>query len=195
MAPKTSAKFKTNTKKGSVKKISVPVVTFAKLWTAYPSSAPVHPNPLTKKDLYANHCAIKVGEALLNAGVSLKSFTGGKCQSCPRLDKKRHPLVAQELANWLNKKPFPGCPAPLKSDGGHYTDDFNDKRGIIFFKDYWVRDGEKGRTGDHIDLWNDQELASLGFWVSLARVDLGISWDGWISAYSKSKQVLLWEIK
>jgi hypothetical protein len=191
------AKVKTNTKKGSTAKVKVPVITFAKLWSGYPSSDPVHLDPKTKKDLYDNHCAIKVGEALLNAGVSLKSFGGGKCSHCPRTDGNKHPLAAQALANWLMVKPFPGCGAPIKSDGEHFEDDFDDKTGIIFFKDYWQRKGETGpvRTGDHIDLWDDKTLASIGSLKSFFRVNLGFSIDGWFSDFGKAKQVILWEIK
>jgi hypothetical protein len=196
MAP-PGKKFKTNSKKGSTTKVPLKVVTFREIWKGYPGDNPVHLDPKTKKDLYENHCAIKVGEALLNSGLSLKSFAGGKCQNCPRKDGQRHPLVAQQLADWLSLRPFPGCPAPLRSDGAHYEKDFDDKQGIIFFKDYWQRNGETGemRTGDHIDLWDDKTLASLGGLGSFIRVNLGFSIDGWFSDFGRAKQVLLWVIK
>jgi len=190
-------KVKTNPNKGSTAKVAIKVVTFKDIWKAYPSDAPVHLNRKTNKDLYKSHCAIKVGEALLNAGISLKSFTGGKCQYCPRTDRQRHPLLAQALAKWLSLRPFPGCSAPLKSDGAHYEKDFDDKTGIIFFADYWQRDGETGeqRSGDHIDLWDDKTLASIGTFESFVRVNVGFSIDGWFSDFGKAKQVLFWEIK
>jgi len=195
--PATGQKFKTNTKKASAAKVAIKVVTFAEMWKGYPSNTPVHLNPSTKKDLYRDHCAIKVGEALLNAGVSMKSFDGGKCEHCPRTDGQRHPLGAQQLVRWLLRKPFPGCPAPQKSDGAHYEHDFDDEKGIIFFKDYWQRDGETGaeRTGDHIDLWDDKTLGSLGAVESFVRVNVGFSIDGWFSDFGKAKQVLFWQIK
>jgi hypothetical protein len=73
---------------------------------------------------------------------------------------------------------------------------FKDKKGIIFFKDYWQRKGETGehRTGDHIDLWDGKVLASLGAFQSFARINIGVSCDGWFSDYKKATQVLLWEI-
>jgi len=153
--PAAGHKFKTNPRKGSTKKVGVLVPTFKAMWEGYPSDNPVHPDPKTRKDLYRSHCAIKVSEALLNAGVSLKSFSGGKCRYCPRKDGQHHALAAQALAQWLKMRPFPGCPAPLASDGAHFEKDFDDKKGIIFFKDYWQRDGETGaqRTGDQVLLW------------------------------------------
>ncbi len=85
----------------------------------------------------------------------------------------------------------------LKSDGEHYEKDFDDKKGIIFFADYWQRKNETGqtRTGDHIDLWDDKTLASLGTFESFVRVNIGLSIDGWFSDFGKAKQVLFWEIK
>ena len=67
----------------------------------------------------------------------------------------------------------------------------------IFFKDYWQRKGETGetRTGDHIDLWDDKKLASLGAFESFLRVNIGFSIDGWFSDFGNAKQVLFWEIK
>lgn len=194
--PSPGKKLKTNSAKGSVARIVVPVVTFRTLWKEYPDKPPAHLEPRTKKDMYENHCAIKVGEALLNAGVTLKSFVGGKCQRCSRSDGQRHPLSAQSLANWLSQRPFPGCSKPLASDGARYEEDFDDKQGIIFFADYWRRHGETGavRTGDHIDLWNDKVLASLGRVESFVRVNIGFSIDGWFSDFGRAKKVLLWEI-
>jgi Type VI secretion system (T6SS), amidase effector protein 4 len=195
--PPSSKKFKTNSKEGSTAKVAIKVVTFKEIWNGYPSSNPVHLDPQTKQDMYDSHCAIKVGEALLNAGISLESFPGGKCQHCPRKDGQRHPLSAQALANWLSLRPFPGCSAPLNSDGTHYEKDFDNRTRIIFFADYWQRKKETGsvRTGDHIDLWDDKTLASLGVFESFVRVNMGFSIDGWFSDFGKAKQVLFWEIK
>jgi hypothetical protein len=190
-------KVKTNPKKGSTAKVAIKVVTFKEIWAGYPGDNPIHLDPKTKQDLYDSHCAIKVGEALLNAGISLKSFPGGKCQHCPRKDGQRHPLLAQALADWLSRRPFAGCPVPQKSDGEHYENEFDGKKGIMFFADYWQRKKETGkvRTGDHIDLWDDKKLASLGALESFLRVNIGFSIDGWFSDFGKAKQVLFWEIK
>jgi hypothetical protein len=47
------------------------------------------------------------------------------------------------------------------------------KTGIIFFKDYWTRPSQKQRTGDHIDLWDKNELASIGYVKTTLRNFLG----------------------
>ena len=76
----------------------------------------------------------------------------------------------------------------------------NEKTGIIFFKDYWRRNGETGesRTGDHIDLWDGRgvdKLRSQGRISNFLTNTLGIYWDGWYSDKNKSKEVWFWEIK
>ena len=73
----------------------------------------------------------------------------GKCGS-----NKKHFIRAQDLANVLKRN--------FKSQsltGENFQDVLSNKKGIIFFKDYWQRPGESGRTGDHIDLWNEGTLS------------------------------------
>jgi len=190
----------TNTKKGSVLAVTLQKITFEELWDKYPSKSLEHINAKTKKDEFGNHCAINVSEALYQNNIKLKSFKGAKCwHECPT-GKNIHVIRAQELANWLNKQPFPGCPKPLHLKGENFREKLNGKTGIIFFKDYWQRNGEIGdtRTGDHIDLWDGRGVDKLASQSQLANFltnTLGLFWDGWYSDKNKSKQVLFWEIK
>lgn len=188
---------KTNTKKNSVQPVTTKVVTFQEMWDNYPSKDITHQDSKTKKDLYENHCAIKLSESLYKSGIELKSFNGSRCSCCPS-GKNIHALVAQELADWLKKKPFPGCPEPTQCTGSNFKKTLDGKKGIAFFKDYWQRKQEFGtklNTGDHIDLWDNGTLAADGSFISFLRITLGLSWDGWFSDHTLSKEVLFWEIK
>ena len=42
--------------------------------------------------------------------------------------------------------------------GKERQDKIKGRKGIVFFANYWARDGEKHLTGDHIDLWNKSTL-------------------------------------
>lgn len=130
---------------------------FNKLWENYPSEQ----QPCKQKDgrvIHANQCAIRVGVALQGAGVNLKTFPSRR--KCWEPGHTGHTLAAQELANWLGGQ----LGGPKKYTTRTHGDkpgekakaDIQNKTGIIFFKDYWQRDGEtsESRSGDHIDLWN-----------------------------------------
>ena len=164
-------------------------LTFDKLWDNYPSSSIEHIDPSTGKDIFSDHCAINVSEALEKSGVNLSSANYTKCWHCS--GSGNHAIRAQELANYILIKI-----KPVKLKGNNYESYVKGKTGIIFFQDYWQRNGETGRTGDHIDLWNKNELASIGFFLTLIR--------GWfpetseeyfdMSDLRKSKEVWFWEI-
>jgi len=191
-------KIKTNKNPKSVSKARIRAPKFKEIWDSYPHSEIKHPDPRNGKDLYENHCAINLSEALLNAEIGLQSFKGSKCSNCLRKDHSRHALVAQQLADWLRLRPFPGCPAPLISTGTNFESAFANKQGIILFQDYWQRPGEVGpnRTGDHIDLWDHKSMADLGTLISFIRINLGVSEPHLnVSDFRLSKAVLLWEIK
>ena len=189
----------TNNRKGSILEITLHKVTFKELWDKYPSDKVKHINIKTKEDEFGNHCAINVSESLYQNGIKLKSFKGAKCyHKCPT-GKNIHAIRAQELANWLKKRPFAGCPKPEIYTGEIYEEKVKDKTGIILFKDYWQRNGEIGntRTGDHIDLWNENELASIGVVATWVRSTFSEFSENWLdmSDLKKSKKVLFWEIK
>ncbi|MCD8418756.1 type VI secretion system amidase effector protein Tae4 [Tenacibaculum finnmarkense genomovar finnmarkense] len=189
----------TNNREGSVLEVVLDKVTFEELWDKYPSSELKHINSKTSKDEFGNHCAINVSEALYLNKIKMKSFKGVKCyHKCPS-GKNVHAIRAQELANWLKKRPFAGCLKPESYTGESFEKKIEGKTGIVFFKDYWQRNGETGetRTGDHIDLWNENELASIGLIATWIRRTFSGFSESWLdmSDLKKSKSVLFWEIK
>jgi Type VI secretion system (T6SS), amidase effector protein 4 len=58
------------------------------------------------------------------------------------------------LANWLQSSARLGRPT-IYSDGAAAKVTLAAKRGVIFFKDCFTRDGSTVQTGDHIDLWQN----------------------------------------
>lgn len=168
--------------------------TFEQLWKSYPRDVDLCVNPDTSKPEFENQCAMKVGYALEKASGQPLKFPGAKCWFTPREIQNRMPLRAQELAKWLKTRPFSGFPKHTDVTGADYQEKIKGKTGIIFFKDYWLRDGEKIPTGDHIDLWNKKQLTES--FATFLRFGLGISSASAfsISDLGKSKQILLWEI-
>ena len=153
----------TNSVNNSILEVNIPKLTFENLLNKFPSDSIEHINSKTKKDEFGDHCAINVSESLYLNKIKLKSFKGARCYSkCPS-GENIHAIRAQELATWLNKQPFAGCPKAMSFTGENFEQKIDDKTGIIFFQDYWQRSGEKGevRTGDHIDLWNKNKAPSL----------------------------------
>jgi hypothetical protein len=68
------------------------------------------------------------------------------------------------------------------------------RQGIAFFKDYWLREGEKSPTGDHIDLWNMDRLTPS--WQSFARFTLGIGRiPSLYSDLENARAVMFWPIE
>lgn len=194
--------IETTAQPNSKKKVTKKRVTFKELWDNYKSIDDITHEP---KEI-DNYCAINLGEALIKSGVILKSKTKGgtyegkMCWGCPTGVNNTHPLLAQQFADWLKKKPFAGCPDVIRLTGEEFRNELDERTGIIFFKDYWRRKGESGdtRTGDHIDLWDGRgvdKLASQGLGYNWLTNTLRISWEGFYSDKNKSKEVLFWEMK
>lgn len=133
--------------------IEEPSLKFDDLWKNYPSK--VEHLDKNKKDIYDNHCAIKVSDALEKSGIKLKKYKGSTCDNDG--NNKKHALKAEDLANWLKKQKIKGLGDPEVYDGSNYLDKIKGRTGIVYFEDYWPRPGESRdhgpRTGDHIDLW------------------------------------------
>lgn len=193
---KQHANVKTNTTKNSVCKIDVPPVRFADLWASYPSKLPfVDPKTGKPPSGYDNQCAIKVSWAIHGIGVQMVSFK----QASVAVDGKKLAIRAEDLAAWLKKLPFCGLPtAPATITGKDWAAKIKGKTGIIFFKDYWRRDGQSHASGDHIDLWNGAKLTSTGLLGSLetfARFTIGLqSFRGLYSDLGDSSEILFWKI-
>lgn len=167
-------------------------VKFETIWQNYPDGHPCI-DPKTRKPPkgYSDQCAMRVGHALEKSGVSFASFNGKRCPC----SSKHSGMVAgaQELANWLGPKRFPGCPKSEAYTGREAFEKINGRTGIIFLANYWQRDGEKDstRTGDHIDLWNGSRMTAYSSWF---RVHLGVAWDGVWSDFRSASKVLFWPI-
>jgi len=155
-----------------------------------------HPDSKTGKDCFGNHCAINMSEAIVESGQELDNFKGVSCWNCEDKNGK-HALRAEELAQWLVDHPSEVGATAIELTGSNYEDYVQGKKGIIFFKDYWQRNGESGRTGDHIDIWNKNELESIGTMSTwMRRTFPQFSEDHLdMSDLRKSKKVMFWELK
>jgi hypothetical protein len=188
---------KTNSKYKSKKLNDSNEIIFADLKANYPTGAPCAQN------VFKNQCAIKLAVSLQLAGVSLKTFHGACCGQHSHI---KHVLRAEEFADWLKKRYLASWPNPSDITGEDWQDKAIGKTGVIFFKDYWLRKGEKSPTGDHIDLWDKDKLVSggvVGFTrftlginsLDLSLIDSSLGTNLSFSDLGKSKQILLWVIK
>lgn len=159
-----------------------------------------HFDSTNDKLLFSNYCAINLSHALLKSGVTINSNKVTTCWGCTDKNYKNiHVIRAQELANWLLISQINGLVEVKKLDGKNFKDYVSDKKGIIFFKDYWQRSTDSGtnRTGDHIDIWTGNDLASEGFFTDFFRLnfpDITESIFG-VSSLYESKEVYFWELK
>ena len=170
-------------------------VTFASLWEAYPSDKPYTDKNGKVPEGYENQCAIKVSVALIDSGVPLAGFAGHTV----KVRGKPVAARAQELAEWLkNQSPKLIREKMRNVTGSDWESKAKGKKGLIYFEDYWIREGQKTPTGDHIDLWNGSRLTASGLEgaaVAIMRFGLGISSGPGFSDLAKSKKILLWEIE
>jgi hypothetical protein len=169
-------------------------VTFVKMWAGYPGSHP-YVDPKTGEDPpgFDNQCAIKLSVALHATGVDLASFKGASVH----VPTGKAAIRAEELAAWLKVQHFDGMLGPADITGADWQAKIKDKRGIVAFKDYWARPGEKTPTGDHIDLWNGKSLTSsglAGLAVSFARFTLGMNSGPGFSDLGKATKITFWEV-
>jgi hypothetical protein len=139
----------------------VPTVTYLQIWNKHP-----YPDTPCDTELFPNQCAIRMGVALREAGVSLASFKGVKCWAS---HSPKHILRAQQLADWMATQTTTfGKVQKFKKSVT--SSDFSGKTGLVFIQDGW------GPT-DHIDVWNGAELKG-----------------GSPSYFARGKQVWFWEL-
>lgn len=120
----------------------MPKPSFVNLWSNYPTeSSPCDGG-------WGNQCAIRMS-ITINAEASIQIDSG--TYSEPKCSHG-HARGAESLANWLWKKHL-GRPTIYTNPADGKTL-IASKKGILFFKDCFIRDGETRRSGDHIDLWN-----------------------------------------
>ncbi|WP_261154046.1 type VI secretion system amidase effector protein Tae4 [Serratia ficaria] len=175
------------------KRIYMPI-TFSSLWENHPE-VNGDANPCLKPNgdkAFDDQCAIRVGTALARCGYDVTKLSGVNfCWLHPK--SEGHILRAEELAHALARTPVPGLGRMVKVTPDKFDQVLKGQTGIIFFKDYWRRGNEsfRNRSGDHIDLWNGSRLTSK---LSYVRIQWGVSWDGTISSFFKSKEVWFWRV-
>ncbi len=166
---------------------------FSKLWKNYPEKSLMRGKCQNEQSNgsspFGNYCAILMSEALIRSGVSTVSAKAKKCWSHEGM---KHVLLAEELAVWLSKANIGGLGKVEKINSKTFQEDLKDRTGIIFFKDYWQRGNEsfERRSGDHIDLWNKNEITSSSMFTR------GIlEFIGRVSDLNESKEIWFWEVK
>ncbi|MBQ1784895.1 MAG: hypothetical protein II007_14750 [Gammaproteobacteria bacterium] len=167
------------------------MIKFEDLWEAHATVSDVDtPCMVDNKPAFTNQCAIRVGNALAKCGFDTTTLRGA--EHCWHHAKKEgHILRADQLASALmSARPdsfASGISIPVKDFKKHISG----KKGIIYFKDYWMRDTDPvgNPSGDHIDLWNGSRLTDLSSWF---RISTGLSIDGVWSDFRKAKEIIFW---
>ncbi len=168
------------------------MVKFETLWKNFPDKAVVknlcqNKQP-AKSTPFDNYCAILLSECFIKSGIDLTLLKGDRCWSH---SGKKHILRAEELANSLKTKAPAGFSQVQKITPGNFQSILKDKTGVIFFKGYWQRGSESfdRRSGDHIDLWNKNEITSSSMFTRGV-----LEFFGRVSEFNKSKEIWFWEI-
>ena len=147
------------------------MLTFQTLWDNHPSNYGDDAPCRDKKgnSNFTNQCAIRLGIALADSGMNLRSFQGARCwfghkhilrveQMIPWLKTQKH-----EVGAWVRYKP-----------GSDATSAVQGKTGIVACRNFHGRNNQ----GDHIDLWNGTKMAK-----------------GDSSYMDRSEEMFFWEIK
>ncbi|VAW90367.1 hypothetical protein MNBD_GAMMA18-1584 [hydrothermal vent metagenome] len=165
---------------------------FETMWKNYPDKEKIKSMCTNKQSSsnkpFSDYCAIMMSECFIRSSIDMSSFSGNKCWSH---SGKKHILLADDLANSLNRRRPPGFGNMEKINTGAFQEALKGRTGVIFFKDYWQRGKEsfEHRSGDHIDLWNSNEISNSSmFYRSLVEF-LGI-----VSDLNKSKEIWFWSI-
>lgn len=155
---------------------------FKTIWSNYPTSDPCDAKNERGEVLFPNQCAIRVSAALKKSGVSFATFPRArKCWVHPAAD---HILAAKELADWLERGHVAGIGRAEDVTGQTWRDQVLDRTGVICFEDYYAPG--PGGGGDHIDLWDGDEMTSFGSWF---RVRFSIVVRGFWSDFRASRRI------
>ena len=123
--PNKKTVITTNSTPHSVKEVPLTALTFEELWGAYPKFDPCSGH-------YEDQCAARLGVSLLGCGIKGISFKGARCS----VDHPGHMLRAAEVADWLHRRPFAGCPAAASFTPKTWDADIKGRTGIVFFDGY-----------------------------------------------------------
>ncbi len=137
-------------------------VRFKALWDNYPDDEPCNSE-------FSNHCAIRIGSALAKCGVNTTKLVPKKRHCWFHKASDGHVLAAEELAAGLKSVYLDGIGKAQVFEGKDFREKIAGKKGIIFFKDYWMRsaDNPGSPTGDHIDLRSGSRLTDLSSWLRI----------------------------
>lgn len=133
---------------------------FDDLWQNHPvnqSPPEISPCNTGGSPNFNNQCCIRLGVALTQSGIKISYYPGVFCWHG---HGKKHPLRVEEMKLWLNsdRARFVGKAKISRSRPGvpqkTYAD-YQGMRGIVAFINFWGA----GNQGDHIDVWNGQNLA------------------------------------
>jgi len=166
---------------------------FNELWKSFPEKNLIRARCQNKQPKssspFGNYCAINLSDALIKTGVST---VGAKVKKCWGHGGMKHILLAEEMAGWLKNSHFSWLGKLEQIDPISFQDDLDGRTGIIFFKDYWQRGNESlsNRSGDHIDLWNKDEITSSSMFTRNI-----LEFFGRVSDLNKSREIWFWEIK
>lgn len=169
------------------------MVSFDTLWNNYPDKEKIKSQCTNKQSddnkPFSDYCAIMLSECFIRSGVDLSQFKGNRCWSH---QGKKHILLAEDLANGLKRHTPAGFNKSERIQPGSYQSALSDKTGVIFFRDYWQRGIEsfERRSGDHIDLWNKNEITSSGMFIRSL-----LEFLGRVSDLNKSREIWFWEIR
>ncbi|MCP4492494.1 MAG: hypothetical protein GY820_35080 [Gammaproteobacteria bacterium] len=169
------------------------MASFDTLWKNYPDKEAVKSKCTNKqKDgnkPFSDYCAIMLSESFIRSGVDLSLFKGNRCWSH---QGKKHILLAEDFANGLKSNRSSVFGKLEKIPPGSYQSTLSNRTGVIFFKDYWQRGNESfsQRSGDHIDLWNKDEITSSGMFIRSL-----LEFIGRVSDLNKSREIWFWEVK
>ncbi|GAB2188535.1 hypothetical protein MAH1_01410 [Sessilibacter sp. MAH1] len=166
---------------------------FETLWKNFPKKENIKARCTNKQkdsnDPFSDYCAIMLSECFIKSGIDLSLIKANRCWSH---SGKKHILLAEELANGLKSRTPIGMSKMVKVAPGSFQTALKGKTGVIFFKDYWQRGRETfdNRSGDHIDLWNKNEITGSGMFMRSIYELFGV-----VSDLNKSKEIWFWEIK
>ncbi|MCP3675224.1 MAG: hypothetical protein GY829_12235 [Gammaproteobacteria bacterium] len=167
-------------------------MSFKDLWKNFPDKDKIKKICTNKQtgsnQPFSNYCAIMLSDCFIKSGMDTNTFMAKKCWSH---SGKKHILLAEELAHALNKNLPPGFSQMKKVAPGSFQTEIKGKTGVIFFKDYWQRGKERfeARSGDHIDLWNKDEITGQGMFMRSIYEFFGV-----ISDLNKCKEIWFWEV-
>jgi len=169
------------------------MIKFDTLWNNFPDKASMKSRCQNKQSTgskpFGNYCAIMLSDTLIKSGVSTVDAKVKKCWSHSGM---KHILLAEEMAGWLKKTNFSWLGKLEKVNPKTFQEELDGRTGIIFFKDYWQRKGQsfEQRSGDHIDLWNNDEITSSSMFTRSI-----LEFFGRVSDLNNSYEIWFWEVK